>query len=232
MVRVKPKIIKFLTEEILKDKKIYEGLIKSHSLSHVARILNSKKHIFRIDREENQFYVDFFGAYEGDSLTKYRELITLANNLGYFPSLLQTDSGELVKNPKDIINFDVSKYAVTKITFEAKYDIEIEDIPKYLYHTTPVSRWEKIEKIGLTPKSQSKLSYHPERIYLAFDEKEVAELGDMFKRWKNEPHLILQIDTHRVPGKFRLFDDPNFKGYGAYTLNNIPPYAIKVVNEI
>jgi len=121
-----------------------------------------------------------------------------------------------------------------KLRFEAKFDEEIiEKIPKILYHITPTQNVDKILKIGLVPKSRSKASYHPDRVYLSKGLEDIENLGEMFyqktgiKNW-----TILKINTDLVPGDYlRLYTDPNYTS-GFYTLNNIPPQAIEKIKEI
>jgi hypothetical protein len=121
-----------------------------------------------------------------------------------------------------------------KLRFEAKFDEEIvENIPSILYHITPTQNVNKILNIGLVPKSRSKASYHPDRVYLSKDLEDIEDLGEMFyqktgiKNW-----TILKIETDMVPGGYlKLYTDPNYK-LGYYTLNNIPPQAIEKIKEI
>ena len=121
-----------------------------------------------------------------------------------------------------------------KLRFEAKFDEEVvENIPSILYHITPTQNVNKILNIGLVPKSRSKASYHPDRVYLSKDLEDIENLGEMFyqktgiKNW-----TILKIETDIIPGDYlKLYTDPNYK-QGYYTLNNIPPQAIEKVKEI
>ena len=121
-----------------------------------------------------------------------------------------------------------------KLRFEAKFDEEVvENVPSILYHITPTQNANKILSIGLVPKSRSKASYHPDRVYLSKDLEDIENLGEMFyqktgiKNW-----TILKIETDIIPGDYlKLYTDPNYK-QGYYTLNNIPPQAIEKVKEI
>ena len=64
-----------------------------------------------------------------------------------------------------------------KLRFEAKFDEEVvENTPSILYHITPTQNTNKILSIGLVPKSRSKASYHPDRVYLSKDLKDIEHL--------------------------------------------------------
>jgi hypothetical protein len=58
------------------------------------------------------------------------------------------------------------KYIINKkyLIKEMLIDFEYKNISK-LYHVTEKNKINKILKIGLTPKTNSKISEHPERIY-------------------------------------------------------------------
>ncbi len=151
-----------------------------------------------------------------------------ADTLGWFPSFMETE--------KYTGNWDKKyfKEGEIKLRFEAKFDEEVvENVPSILYHITPTQNANKILSIGLVPKSRSKASYHPDRVYLSKDLEDIENLGEMFyqktgiKNW-----TILKIETDIIPGDYlKLYTDPNYK-QGYYTLNNIPPQAIEKVKEI
>ena len=53
-------------------------------------------------------------------------------------------------------------------------------MPSILYQITPTVNVDKILKIGLVPKSRSKASYHPDRVFLSKSLEDIEELGRMF----------------------------------------------------
>lgn len=170
----------------------------------------------------------------------YEDLTKLANNLGWFPSYLEVQDYNQEKNLySGKWNDSVLKPGdVANIRFEAKYDEQSGfKIPKYVYHVTSDDHVEKIKKQGLAPKSKSKLSSHPERVYITASKQDAVDIAKVFSQkspeWKKTPQknwAILTIDTEKIPGDyFKLYKDPNYqKGY--YTVNNIPPYAIEKID--
>jgi hypothetical protein len=89
-------------------------------------------------------------------LEKYIPLIT---NLGYFIATLTIDGNEWIKEYNN-------KTQPIAFILEPKYDYKV-DIPSKLYHVSPIKFKDKILKIGLSPRFGSKISNHPERIYLS-----------------------------------------------------------------
>jgi hypothetical protein len=93
-------------------------------------------------------------------------------------------------------------------------------------------------KSGLIPKSKSKLTYHPDRTYVCLHKlgcKALISNMKMFYKsllWKNTKNkidyrwVIYEIDTKDLD--IKLYLDPNYIG-GYYTLDNIPPDKIKIV---
>jgi hypothetical protein len=208
------------------DLNLKEGLTKTTNIGKTLNILEKKylsKFIFT--KSKNSFYIKTFNT---NINTLLNGIIKDANNLGWFPSFMETEeyTGKWDKT--------YFKEGEIKLRFEAKFDEEIiEKIPKILYHITPTQNVDKILKIGLVPKSRSKASYHPDRVYLSKGLEDIENLGEMFyqktgiKNW-----TILKINTDLVPGDYlRLYTDPNYIS-GFYTLNNIPPQAIEKIKEI
>lgn len=139
--------------------------------------------------------------------------------------------------------------------FEKNKQVETIYIPEFLYHLTPTNKLSKIFKNGLVPKSNSKVSKHPERIYFLTNElsdsyykmfvnqlyktqlEKTLNLSGLskseIKEKLNEPRKIeyslLQIRTDLCLN-LKLYGDPNMEGAG-WTYNNIPPQAIKVIKN-
>lgn len=210
-----------------------EGEIKTVQLNKTVSILHRKySNIlnFKSDNIDNTFKVIFSQKID---LSKFNDLLKDANNLGWFPSFMQ--SKEYVgKYEKKYAEYYIKDGVTFSIFFEAKFDIIIEKYPKILYHIAPTINSNKIEKIGLVPKSRSKASYHPDRVYLALSKESALYLVDNFtyktgiKNW-----TLFSIDTDKIPGDYlKLYEDPNYKSNGCYTLNNIPPSAITRVEDL
>ncbi len=221
------KLLKILLE-IYKEEyelNLKEGLIKTTNIGKTIELLRKSFDFgFEYQRDENSFEVTFHQIKK----PQFEKFLILTNNLGWFPSYISTPSYRGKWTDKLYDDY------LSKIRFEPKFDEEIvENIPSVLYHITPTQNVDKILKIGLLPKSRSKASYHPDRVYLSKDLEDIKNLGEMFyqktgiKDWS-----ILKIDTNLVPGDYlRLYTDPNYT-HGYYTLNNIPSQAIEKIKEI
>lgn len=178
---------------------------------------------------ENKVIVEF------NTLTK--ELLDkvnkIMNTFGWYPSFIE-NNGKYSTNIKNVIETNN-----VRILYEAKYDVQAKLDDKYLYHVFPDILYFKIQQKGLTPKSKSKISNHPDRIYLlnptSNDEMEEISyilwdaLPDGKLKDSISDYYILQIDTSKLPNH-KFFNDPNFyMGNGAvWTYQNIPPSVIKV----
>ena len=222
------KLLSILLETYKEEYKLNlkEGLIKTTNIGKTLNILEKKyssKFIF--NKLKNSFYINTFHT---DINTLLNGIIKDANTLGWFPSFIETE---------DYIGKWDEKYfkeGEIKLRFEAKFDEEVvENIPSILYHITPTQNANKILSIGLIPKSRSKASYHPDRVYLSKNLKDIENLGGMFyQKTGIKDWMILKIDTNMVPGDYlKLYTDPNYE-HGYYTLNNIPPQAIEKVKDI
>jgi hypothetical protein len=217
-----------------------EGLIKSTPIGEAVFIL--KKQFpnwgFEYKKGDKDFSIEILKIKDGIRLEYFEKLLPLLNNLGYFISymgvqgkniLLKDKYNEkIVKNTFQNPNID-SIYLVC----EAKFDEKVNKVPEFLYHISPLKYWEKIQKVGLVPKSRSKKAFHPERVYLGKDEKSTSSLAPKFYQIEgNKDWVLLKIDTSMIPGGyFRLYTDPNFE-HGYYTLNNIPPQSIELIKKI
>lgn len=203
-----------------------EGLIKTTNIGKTLNLLKSSFNFkFEYQRDNNTFEVTFHQI-DKSNLDKF---LKYANNLGWFPSYITTS---LYKGKWDE---NVYSNDLSKIRFEAKFDEEIvEKIPDFLYHITPTQNANKILNVGLVPKSRSKASYHPERVYLGKSIEGVEKLApQMYQRTGDLSFTILKIDTNMVPGGYlRLYTDPNYSKEAYYTLNNIPPQVIEKIKEI
>lgn len=188
--------------------------------------------------ERNDFNVKAETDISKESVDKF---LVLLNNLGWFVSFLRVyaKDGEKVyysKYDKEVLDKLLSKGDIGSITFdcEPKFDTKVEKMPKVLYHVAPAKNWDKISKIGLAPRSRSKSSYHPERVYLSTTKKVTNDLAYMFykatgiKEW-----VLLKVDTSMIPGDYlKLYKDSNYRPYGVYTMNNIPPIALEKIGEL
>lgn len=165
----------------------------------------------------------------------FKKILQVVNLIGWYPTLIRGFETEYKRYSNKLIKtlFLISDFV--NIGFEKKYDQKVS-VPKIIYHSCPIERLEKIKKIGLTPKSKSKLAYHPDRIYFSDSKKELYWLTSLlFDKGEDKEHIsgnyvILEIDTDKLKN-IEFYLDPNFE-WGVYTLSNIPPSAIKELERI
>jgi hypothetical protein len=222
------KLLKILLEVYKEEYELnlQEGLTKTTNIGKTIELLRKfTEDIVKIKRNNNTFEVLF----EEKNVKFLNSFLRDANNLGWFPSYIQTASytgkwKEKYYDPQQSV-----------IRFEAKFDEEVvENIPPILYHITPSQNVKNILKIGLAPKSRSKASYHPERVYFGKSIEGVEKLAPrMYQISGDKNFTILKIDTDLIPGGYlKLYTDPNYSKEAYYTLNNIPPQSIEKVKEI
>jgi hypothetical protein len=162
------------------------------------------------------------------------------NAFGWYPSYIDNKNGG--KYTDKIASF-IGKHEIT-IIYEAKYDQEVVPTSKYAYHLTPDLKWSKIKSLGLTPKTQGKLSDHPGRIYLLTDVDNLEDFGGdindvafaLLNSYTNKDKVqemyLLKIDLSQLKNH-KFFKDPNFyMGEGIWTYQNIPPSAITIEEKI
>jgi hypothetical protein len=163
---------------------------------------------------------------------EWEKFIKLINNLGWYI----TSYLGMPDKIKWIPFIDVSHLKNENpfaIELEAKFDNELNvgDYP-ITYHITQSKNNEKISRIGLVPKSKSKISYHPDRIYMSGKINNIIALADIFD--EIGPYTIYKIDlksAKKNDSAIRIFNDPNMNG-AFYTLSNIPPQLIKIEKTI
>lgn len=132
------------------------------------------------------------------------------------------------------------------IMYEAKNGVKVELGPKSkLYHITPDINYDKIKRIGLTPKTAAKIANHPGRIYLLYKVTKVSDINDLAHAlYLKHPNsqminnmIVLQIDDAVWKNdKDRVFySDPVFQfsnSDAVYTYQNIAPKYIKEIGKI
>lgn len=207
---------------------VFEGLIVSTSLqtaeSIMQRNLTSLDGVIGINSEERGVIKVYINEALDEIQLNY--MLKVADMLGYYPAGIG-NGWEYKKYDKEIV-LNIPKYdGRYKIFFEAKYD-KVVYVRTNLYHVTTKDKSEKIKKLGLTPKSMSKISEHPDRIYLAINESGVEIITDgLRKHYKNKELVTLKINIDKIRDH-KFMKDPNFI-YGVYTYQNIHPAAIEVI---
>jgi hypothetical protein len=107
------------------------------------------------------------------------------------------------------------------------------------YHLTPDIYLDKIKREGLTPRTESKMTSHPERIYMYLNPESSFKTlaGDLWSssKYKDqvENYYILMVDLTQLPDHHFYNDPDSAHSYlGVYTTQSIPPSAIKVIEKI
>jgi hypothetical protein len=213
---------------ILQDVLLYEGLIYTHDIDTTSDqlkrwVVSNKK--FNIEKTTRNTIQLKFGEKLNES--ELDNLLKWINILGWYVSEYLVN--DIPLKTKSFINTeslkkDIERHSLLLMSLEAKYDLELN---KYelndLYHITPSKNDKKIEKIGLVPRSLSRISYHPERIYITSNKNIAWGLADLFAK-RTEKYTLYKIDIdglRRYNNGIRFFKDPNLSG-GLYTLSNIP----------
>lgn len=159
------------------------------------------------------------------------DILKIMNNFGWFPSFVRTGTNKNVTGKyypysntairNSIVNDDVS---YVMMTFEAKYDTVAEITTNYLFHVTDKRFVDKILKNGLVPKTKSKLSTHPDRVYAIDNIKSISAIVRHPGQTIKDP-VYLKITVNKL-NNVTWYKDPNSEG--VYTYSNIPPNAISV----
>ena len=204
------------------DGTLHEGLTKSESPSVAISLINKW-----VPGADAELFEEHNTAIAVNFTTPFgiKHLLQFANMLGYFPSYIWVDNegdawNDEVENELSLLKEEF----VVMIKFEAKYDIELSVIPKFGYHITNRQKLDKIKNTGLSPKAGGKLSPHPDRVYLAYNEDDAKKLLPAMSKHITD-FALLKVALHGIRG-LRLFSDPNFFRRGFYSLVNIPPDRI------
>lgn len=183
-------------------------------------------------------------AFSKQNLDRINIILKKAELLGYFPASFTVDNNPYVFFSKFDTNkldkiIDILKDSIVDrsivIIFEKNYDKPMEGI-RFLYHATPIERYKKIKLLGLLPRSQNKISKHPDRIYFSIDLQSAERIAGMLVQKEEHiehftgEYVILKIDTNSISKNAKFYYDPNYPD-GVYTYANIPPQCIKFVEN-
>ena len=210
----------YIYNEILKRCKydklaIKEGLIFSYPIDKTISIIKKKFPKFDIMLgDDGDIFIE---CQPPDKLSEYLPLIT---NLGYFISNVTLDGKNWCSD------FDNEAKPIA-FFIEPKYDLEVTNNFDKLYHVSPLKFKNKIQRIGLVPKSMNKISKHPDRIYLMNDITRANEFGS-YLLLKGEPYCIWEIDVKCISA---IYSDINMRDNGFYTLSNISFRCMKLIFE-
>ena len=166
----------------------------------------------------------------------YDFIISINNNLGYYPSYVWVKNDLGWNSFKFDMEYLSSKYKSIKIRFEAKYEDGLYkndlEVPNKSYHLTDQRNKEKILEKGLCPKSNNRVSFHKDRIYMFYNENDYKQLLNNLKANDNKNNLSKQYMLLEISLKdeYIIHTDPNYNN-GFFTYENIPPNNIKIIKE-
>lgn len=205
---------------------VNEGLIKTLDIEETIHAMNRYLANTNINCIIEKVKRSIVIKLKNTDRVKVEALIGLMNLMGWFPSSLIVYRNNMPNRFK----YD-EQYLNDKdldITFESRFDKKPEEKQNLLYHVTVRRKIDKILKDGLCPKSNSRVSYHPDRVYLTTDPDLIIKSFNkvnLLKGYENEDFVILEIDNS--DDKLDLYIDPNFDD-GVYTYDNIRPEKIKI----
>jgi hypothetical protein len=217
--------LKILIKEELERKVLYEGLIFSYPPTKVIKELK-KRGFFDVAYNNKTININFLLS--KNNKEKYKSLNDFMQNLfGWFHGV--SIAG---KTPtKDKLDFLKHSNGNVTLQYEAKFDIEVDDIPEHIYHLTTCDKLKKIQKIGLTPHDSLDYFNFENRIYFSLNKEKLKDLSKIKSSiTSNNCFVILNIQVKGFSNRIRFFNDPNFEG-GIYTLENIPPQTIEAVER-
>jgi hypothetical protein len=234
---------------------IYESLIKSYPIeSIIAAVHSSTYPNGRIAAEyidDTQLFNSFTLIIEikNNQPIDVNDLLHSAKVYGWvIPIILffnEVGNKLAMLSKKDITQSKVEEVfeqytdiSQVKLKFEAKYDVELEKKrwPSELYCIAPITVKHKIERNGLVPKAGRNVDHELDRIYFAFNKEDL--INDMLPQLKRnnasyqKGTLLITIDTSKLPGNVRLFQDVNWPGQAVFTLVNVPQTCFKNVETM
>ena len=222
-------------EQLLYKTNIKEGLIKTYAFEQALKSLSQYGQTVS-NESKKQIYLNT------GNIANIKQVIRHINLLGYIIGqfkVLPKGRDRAAYNYVDYKTVDDLLNNVTEtntselwVIIEPKFDVIDSDKVDYLYHLTKKRYLEKIFKKGLVPRSESKKSFHPDRIYVVTN---VSYLNDIIAGFTTSDNVdefvILKID-YKLAGKPELHNDPNYFTYGYYLIDNVNPTAIIETIEI
>lgn len=231
-----------ILEQTRKECALYEGLILSHPPQSIIASINStvtKRGSIRLDKPTDRVFSVMLNRPIITSVVE--QIMQRVNVGGWFlatANVVYNDKYTAYNSIREALNYINTSNLVglrLQLVFEAKYGFNIVGVVikryKQIYHATPTEKIEKILRQGLSPKTYSKKSYHPDRIYMALTYSDALMIATELSRTHEKPteYSILKIDTQAFNRSgVQLFTDPAFEK-GVFTLSNVAPHYITVV---
>jgi len=233
------------------NEKLYESQLFSSDIDKTISIVSNK---FKIDLYKQQNHTIKFHIVKTknkniDIIDNYEKIMDYFKNLGWNFSYVAIDDGAgLPKKEKNINMSDIknNSYIDVIVYMSALNDIELLNYNGKLYHVTLDYLENKINRLGLVPKSNNKINNHSDRVYmfLEYDKYVIDSFikTSIIKTYLNllDKHYntyakfnVYEIDLNTVKNNLRMFYDPYFtNNIAVYTLNSIPPYSLSIVDTI
>ncbi|MCK9416217.1 hypothetical protein M0Q97_06125 [Candidatus Dojkabacteria bacterium] len=228
--------------------KLNEGLISTYPISifysnlyDYLKLINVNFHL--IPKFENEtFKIDTIQSIIFEDIEKIN---VLCNNLGYYISkftIFINDKTNTLKYDNETFKGNIKNNTRLILFYESKFDVEILPLQK-IYHTTNIAHLRKITKLGLLPRSTSKLQYHLDRIYFSQTLNDCENIINKLRLFDNtktdiKDYIILEIDTSnfyeehfdKSTSLVKFRKDP--QSNGIYTFNNIPKDRIEIIKTL
>lgn len=227
-------------------KKLEEGLLINEFISHTIYPFKTKEMLS--ERYKGQYKKCEVGqswvvvSFYKENTGSFKEINDFMSAYGWFPAMIL--SSGLKFNKENLKNSIKNSKYVFDIRYEAKFDFDLNNKDNNIfYHLTPDLYYKKIQLFGLTPKNKSKLSNHPERIYLlnsTTDENYENISYELYQSLEGTPQYrmihdfyLLEIDFNKMDKTPKIYIDPNFHiaNGGVWIYENIPPVCINVINK-
>ena len=228
--------------QILEEQILNEFITKTIDINKTVEELKNRfsKKFYSVKKDNGDVIISFENGLKGIVNSQFEnidEINKFMDSFGWFSAKVNGfNFNEKTLETKKQTADDIH------IRYEGKFDTQITPSEKYYYHLSPDISWSQIKSNGLTPKSKSKLSYHPERVYL-IKKHDSDEFIDMAKKlfsyvnYKTKEYIrdyyVLKIDVEALikSGRDKFYKDPNYM-LGIWTYENIPPSYVEKIATI
>lgn len=124
----------------------------------------------------------------------------------------------LIKNVDDFPE-GVDERTIVTITIEDRHARTPEEPQNTYYHCTTMDAVEKISRVGLQPRSKSKMFEYPERTFLAMSLRAALAIKPMLSNVSGKRYAVLKVSNGN---RLKTYCDPRYSG-GVYTYDYVPP---------
>lgn len=250
---------KFIVENTEKDL-LEEGIHQSYDAKDIYKILLKHYNIGNEEnflQQGNDIGIYYDGSYNSDGILYNNEisvLVLVMPNEFYDTEKIKkfmTTCGWILAQEKEY--YKNNNYTV--YSFQKNKEIKNIELPDFLYHLTPETKIKKILKNGLVPRTTNIMSNRPERVYLYTEKMGMGsfrmfanalwkaqlektmnlnglskqEIADKLGQPRTVKYVLLEINTSKC-NDLKIYGDPDMDG-AVWTYDNIPPQAIRIINE-